>query len=295
MKKLLFTVFYLVSMTISVRGFAQNTNDKPDHEAMTAVMEQVEQAIRNRQYHDVRQFFTDEGYYDFMELCYSGHAAIVGKPEYEFVDLNELTICRSILMKLKYADDRVFLKNLVFRFTNDNKIESIAYMFSAVDEQAILCDTAVNPVLLMTMLTFLEDYQTAYSLRRIDFLEHVFSTDSLVIRDRNIQVMPSKVFSDSEHVFYYKKTTYLKGLCQMFASKGYISLNLADFEFQHQKGKHNYFGIQARQECISEIYGDMKYFFFLFDLSGENLGIPVHILKNDRSEIDEIFKSLIVY
>ncbi len=81
----------------------------------------------------------------------------------------------------------------------------------------------------------------------------------------------------------------------MFARKGYISLNLADFEFQHQKGKHNYFGIQARQECISKINGDVKYFFFLFDLSGENLGIPVHILKNDRSEIDEIFKSLIVY
>lgn len=292
MKRLFLTVFCLVSMTISVRVFAQNTDDKPDHEAMTAVMERVEQAIRDNQYHDVRQFFTNEGYSDFMELCHSGHAVIIGKPEYEFIDLNELTLCRSILMELKYSDDRVLLKNLVFRFTNDNKIESIAYMLSSVDEQAILCVTTVNPVLLLTMLTFLEDYQTAYSLRRLDFLDYVFSADALVIRDRKIQAMPGKLFSDSKPIHYYTKSKHLKQLSRLFARKGYIGLNLTDFEFRAQDGKQDMFSIQARQECISEHYGDMCYFLFLFDLSGENPGIPVHIFRDERSQIDKFSMQL---
>ena len=72
---------------------------------------------------------------------------------------------------------------MAFRFNRyDNKIQSLAFALSRKAEDDIFNAAAKwTDASRFTLLQFMEDYQTAYALKRLDYIEQIFSDDAIII------------------------------------------------------------------------------------------------------------------
>lgn len=256
-------------------------------------MESIENAIRNKNYASVKPLFTDEGYDSFLKLVRRGNATIVGKPQYKFMDYGRLTLCRSITMQFRFRNNKQFIENVTFRFNADNLVESLAFTLSDVAESDILQKGDWNRDSRLTLMTFLEDYQTAYALGRDKYLESIFSDNALIIVGNKLE---SRVVADGvrlmEHVRYdtLSKKQYINRLRGHFATKEYINLNFTETDFKRASNNKEMYGIRVRQEYFSSNYGDVGYLFLLVDLRNELPIIHVRAWQNDKLPLESLIQ-----
>ena len=265
-----------------------------DHQEMLQRIEAIEAAIRNKDYASVKDYFTDEGYDCFNKLVKYGKATIVGKPQYRFLDFGPITLCRSITMQFSFLNNRKqFIEDVTFRFNADNLVESLAFTLSDVAESDILGKGNWDRNSRLLLLSFLEDYQTAYALGRIDYLERIFSEQALIIVGN--KVMQRKMSNDriimTESVKYdtLSKAQYMRRLREHFGRKKYINLNFTDTDFERASNGKNFYGIRVRQEYFSDTYGDVGYLFLLVDLRFDEPIIHVRAWQNDKLPLEDLF------
>lgn len=256
-------------------------------------MESIENAIRTKNYASVKPLFTDEGYDSFLKLVRRGNATIVGKPQYTFMDYGRLTLCRCITMQFRFRNNKQFIENVTFRFNADNLVESLAFTLSDVAESDILQKGDWNRDSRLTLMTFLEDYQTAYALGRDKYLESIFSDNALIVVGNKLE---SRVLADGvrlvEHVRYdtLSKKQYINRLRGHFATKEYINLNFTETDFQRASNNKEMYGIRVRQEYFSSNYGDVGYLFLLVDLRNELPIIHVRAWQNDKLPLESLIQ-----
>lgn len=256
-------------------------------------MENIENAIRTKNYTAVKPLFTEEGYDSFLKLVRRGNATIVGKPQYTFMDYGRLTLCRCMTMQFRFRNNKQFIENVTFRFNADNLVESLAFTLSDVAESDILQKGDWNRDSRLTLMTFLEDYQTAYALGRDKYLESIFSDNALIIVGNKLE---SRVVADGvrlmEHVRYdtLSKKQYINRLRGHFATKEYINLNFTETDFQRASNNKEMYGIRVRQEYFSSNYGDVGYLFLLVDLRNELPIIHVRAWQNDKLPLESLIQ-----
>lgn len=271
-----------------------------DHKEMLRRIEAIEAAIRGKDYASVKDYFTEEGYDSFNKLVKYGKATIVSKPQYRFLDFGPITLCRSITMQFSFLNNKKqFIEDVTFRFNADNLIESLAFSLSDVAESDILGKGGWDRDSRLSLMTFLEDYQTAYALGRIDYLERIFSEQALIIVGNKL--IQRKLDNDriliTESVKYdtLSKTQYMRRLREHFGRKKYINLNFTDTDFERSSNGRNLYGIRVRQEYFSDTYGDVGYLFLLVDLRFDEPIIHVRAWQNDKLPMEELFGMSDVY
>lgn len=271
-----------------------------DHKEMLNRIEAIEVAIRNKDYASVKDYFTNEGYDSFNKLVKYGKASIVGKPQYRFLDFGPITLCRSITMQFSFLNNRKqFIEDVTFRFNADNLVESLAFSLSDVAESDILGKGEWDRDSRLLLMTFLEDYQTAYALGRIDYLERIFSEQALIIVGNKL--LQRKMDNDriliTESVKYdtLSKAQYMRRLREHFGRKKYINLNFTDTDFERSSNGKNFYGIRVRQEYFSDTYGDVGYLFLLVDLRFDEPVIHVRAWQNDKLPMEDLFDLSDVY
>ena len=271
-----------------------------DHEEMLKRIKAIETAIRSMEYESVKAYFTEEGYDSFNKLVRYGKASIVGKPQYRFLDFGPITLCRSITMQFNFLNNKKqFIEDVAFRFNGDNLVESLAFSLSDVAESDILGKGNWDRDSRLMLMTFLEDYQTAYALGRIDYLERIFSEQALIIVGNKL--LERKTSNDriliTESVKYdtLSKAQYMKRLREHFSRKKYINLNFTETDFERSSNGKNFYGIRVRQEYSSDTYGDVGYLFLLVDLRFEEPIIHVRAWQNDKLPIEDLIDLSDVY
>lgn len=262
------------------------------------IMMQVERAIRNKKHNEVAPYFTDNGWDCFNKLVRYGNASIIGVPEYEFVPFGNIVICRSIPMQFRFKNNKQFIEKVTLRFNEEDLIDSIAFTLSEVAEHDILDNTDWKMSSKLTLLTFMEDYQTAYALKRIDYLEKIFSENALIISGYKVL---KKAQSDGyklngyTHYDTLSKSQYLNRLRGFFSRKEYINLNFTDTEFTQAWNTEDFFGVRVRQEYFSNTYGDVGYLFLLVDLREKVPTIHIRAWQDDKLPLDYLFSLKDVY
>lgn len=271
-----------------------------DHKEMLRRIEAIEAAIRTKDYGSVKDYFTEEGYESFNKLVKYGKASIVGKPQYRFLDFGPITLCRSITMQFSFLNNKKqFIEEVTFRFDANNLVESLAFSLSDVAEADILGKGNWDRDSRLLLMTFLEDYQTAYALGRIDYLERIFSEHALIIVGNKL--VQRKLDNDrvliTESVKYdtLSKTQYMRRLREHFGRKKYINLNFTDTDFERSSNGKNFYGIRVRQEYFSDTYGDVGYLFLLVDLRFDEPIIHVRAWQNDKLPMEDLFGLSDVY
>lgn len=225
-----------------------------------------------------RELFTDDGYMMYQKLLQQGKVNVLFNDTSALyvLKVNNTWAVRSVPMTFAYpSNNRKFVEDVVFTFDSTKRIDAVSFALSqlAIDDVLMKNKDWGSLQEKYTLIHFMEDYKTAYSLKRLDYLEKVFAENALIIvghvlkDDLSVSSDLVKPNFNKQRVEYIKlnKEEYLERLSRSFRSKEYINLDFADNEvFRLQSDK--IFGIQINQQYYSSNYADKGYLFLMVDL-----------------------------
>lgn len=265
----------------------------------TSIMQEVEKALRAKNYQSVKHYFTDEGFGMLDTLSRYGNMFVVGKQEYSFIKCDDYVICRDINMQFNFTDNVSFNRDVVFRFNSTTKkIESIAFRLSDVTENDIVSKTKWPQEARLMLVNFLEDYQTAYALKRSDYIESIYSDDALIIVGHVVKktVIPDRkefdLSAEEIRLMQYDKNTYMSNLRRTFKSQGYINISFGDTDFTRAQtsSSNEVYGVRLFQEYHSTTYGDNGYLFIMVDLTNDKPIIHVRAWQPEEVDLNKLMK-----
>ena len=246
-----------------------------------AVMKKIIAAINTKNYEAAQGLFSDDGYSIFQKLMEYGNARILKMIDLKYYQYDQLVICRSIPMSFNFkSNNRTFVENVVFYFDKDNKICNLTFSLSKLAVDDIAANTNWSQQTRMLIMSFMENYKTAYSLKRLDYIQKIFSDDALIITGTVTKVnnTPENKFLNNSIVKYNRltKAKYLKNLEYSFKSNEYINIRFADNTVRRSGKSNDIYGIQIKQDYFSTNYGDSGYLFLLIDLS-DTISPQIHV------------------
>lgn len=279
-----------------VEGWAKvETNRAVEEDTYLAKMSLIENALRSGNIASARDCFSAEGFNMLDTLSRYGKMTVVGKPEYKLLKYHDEVICRSILMQFEFRNTVGFSQEVVFRFDTINKVvTSLAFRLSDKAEYDIISKTKWPEESRLILVNFLEDYQTAYALKRHRYLESIYSDDALIIVGRMVKKteipdrMTLKLTAEEVELTKYDKDTYMKNLAMCFGNNEYIRLRFTETDFTKANNRNGVYGVRVRQEYFSSSYGDVGYLFLLVDLRGAQPLIHVRAWQPDKVDLEKL-------
>lgn len=237
------------------------------------IMAEIERSVISRTYDSVRKYFDEDGWDMFTKLVNYGRARICGTPDYRFARTDEGVICRSMPLVFNFPNNKnSFVEDIVFEFGTDGKIHSLSFGLAQTALEGITGKSQWSEPSRLTLIRFLENYKTAYALKRLDYISSIFADDALIIVGHVLKKQPVQdamaIEPDKQIVRYTKQTKeqYIKNLDVCFKSNEFINLRFADSEIR-KAGNGEIYGIQIKQDYFSSNYGDTGYLFLMVDLN----------------------------
>ena len=214
---------------------------------------------------NIRPHFTDRAWREYQMIVAEGNPTLARTPNWTFAELDSLVICREMPIKLNFKGNKKFVEDVVFRVNkNTKKIESVAYKLSQNTEKHIMAKEWVERDRL-TLITFLEDYRTAYCLRDIDYINKVFSNDAYIIVGK-VLLQSKKKYNDNNELIdtegkvvytQLSKQEYLVNLKKSFLSKEFVNIRFDDCNVaKGYNAKDGIYAVQVRQLYYSNNYSD---------------------------------------
>ena len=231
-------------------------------------------AIRTRKYNGIASYFTAEGYDMFQKIIAYGNARLLGQPNlcyYEGADGR--VVCRSIPMNFAFKNNHItFTEEVVLTFNPEGKIESLAFAIdNATREEVFNKPSKWSPEVRMAIVTFLENYKTAFALKRLDYIRSIFDDYAIIVT--GTVTMKSEKVGDApmrlrENVKYttFNKEQYLERLEKQFAKNQYINLRFTDVSLK-QISNEDDFALRIKQDYFSSNYADTGYLFLMVDMN----------------------------
>jgi len=273
----------------SAANFAPVVPDKPAGDIHTLgnmeendqSMKSVVTAIMLKNFDSVQQLFSDDGYSIFQKLLQYGNAQIVKSFDLKYYQYGDYVICRSIPMSFSFkSNNRTFVEDVVFYFDKNHKICNITFSLSKIAIEDIASNSSWSEANRILLISFLENYKTAFSLKRYDYINNIFSDDALIITGLITKVTESgdSPYANNTIVKYNRQTKaeYLKKLKYSFDSKEYINIRFAENTVRRSGKGADVYGIQIKQDYFSTNYGDSGYLFLLVDLT-DTLKPQIHV------------------
>lgn len=244
-------------------------------------MKAIEEGISHKNYADLEKSFTPEGWDMFNRLVKYGEAKLLKSPVVSFIPNGSGMVCRSFPMSFTFkGNKRTFTEDVVFYLDSEGKVYEVAFGLEKAAVDDIMNRGSWSEEARQVMIHFLETYKTAYALKRLDYINSIFSQDALIITGSIVKGMKQKELSPAkmEHVKYTRQTKaeYMKNLERCFRSNEYINLHFADNIVRRSNATPNIYGIQIKQDYYSSTYGDTGFLFLLLDLKSPETPI-IHV------------------
>jgi hypothetical protein len=181
-------------------------------------------------------------------------------------------MARSLPMRFSFSNNRrQFIENVVFHLAPDaGKIRSLSFALPDNVCREIMQHGQWGEYSRLAIIDFIETYKTAYALKRLDFIESIFSENALIIVGKVV-----KNYTGADHPFtpstvrltQYKKEQYIRQLATVFRSNEYVNLKFTDISVKQAGAGGEIYGIQLKQDYFSTSYGDTGYLFLMVDLN----------------------------
>jgi hypothetical protein len=255
---------------------------KAGYEVYRDAVSKVVNAIEKGTHDDVRSRFTPGGFDMYSKLIASGKVTVL-EPQFDTLRIMKIgneTMVRSVPMHFSYHNNRErFIESVVFTFDNEYLINSLSFS---------LGDIAINDILSKPtgfgseedkffLIRFMEDYKTAYSLKRLDYLEAIFDEKALIIvgniaRRTNEPVekvsgMYANLTNQQVEYIIVSKAEFIKRLSRVFDRNEFINLRFEDNQVRKIERDDKIYGIQIAQHYYSSTYADKGYLFLMIDLN----------------------------
>ena len=255
-----------------------NIIPKAHEPSYISTMRKIEEGIAHKDYSSIETCFTLEGWDMFNKLIRYGEAKLLRSPEVQFFPDGNSMVCRSFPMSFTFkGNKRTFKEDVVFYIDESNRVYEVAFGLEKAAVDDIMNRGQWSEEVRRMMIHFLETYKTAYALKRLDYINTIFSQNALIITGSIVKGTNQKELSPAkmEHVKYTRQTKeqYMKNLEKCFKSNEYINLHFADNIVRPSNANENIYGIQIKQDYYSSTYGDTGYLFLL--LNFENPETPI--------------------
>ncbi len=203
---------------------------------------QVEESIRSNQYSSVRELFTEEGWEIYTRLVNYGSAKIVGSPSYKFLQSGDVTYCRGIQMAFSFSRGvrKSFVEDVVFTFDSDHIISNVAFGLGNTAADDILNKGVWSESARIALMNFLENYKTAYALKRLDYITSIFDDNAVIIVGNVTHVAQSSQSREFGQVTFggqdiikrnrYTMDQYLANLKRCFACNEFLKIRFANYD-----------------------------------------------------------------
>lgn len=295
---------------------AQPTNDKhsiamqnaDNTDDLQKAVLAVEAAISSNNPKSAFNYFTPEGYTLFANLmAKNGKVTLVGKAQsHNFIIADGYIIGRATNIKRQFRNGKAFMEKLVYRFNPESrKIESVAFALTQRAENDIMNAAASWPeVSRWAILNFMEDYQTAFALKRTNYINSIFSDDALIITGTILKKLDNaeRAFDRSKSLdlggpkdiaySQLSKTEYIDRLRKIFSTREYVHLQfednvtrMIDLPAINGINKGAAFGIEIKQRYESTGYSDDGYLTMVFDTRGKLPIIHVRLWQPDKNNM----------
>jgi len=274
----------------------------------TITLQSVIKAIGQKRYSDAITCFTAEGLEMYNRLISYGQARIIDVPEIKYYKgLEGCTVARGLKMSFSFTgrNKKTFVEDISFTFNPDNKIENVAFGLGKVAEEGIFNKKASgwNDDVREIIVEFMENYKTAYSLERIDYIESIFADDAVIIvgnvarRKHTSDIEGRSVSPVGKNLITYNRYTkdsYIKNLKRCFGRNDFINLQFTDHQVQwlEKFNKESIFAINIRQQYCSSTYADDGYLFLLVDMTNRNEPqIKVRTWQPNEVDLDKLYNA----
>jgi hypothetical protein len=272
------------------------------------IMAKITEAIQKRRYSDVSSCFTLEGLDMYNKLISYGTGRIVGSTEIQFFKgLEGHTVARGLQMAFTMHGNikKTFVEDVVFSINSDGKIDNVAFGLGQTTENDILCKYAPGwkDETRELIMEFLENYKTAYCLKRIDYIRNIFADDAIIIvgnlarhaakpsaNERPISVEGQQVIRYNR----YTKEEYLRNLNRCFRRNEFINLRFSnnDVQWIEKYNDEELFAIQIGQEYSSSTYSDRGYLFLLVNMTDhEQPQIKVRTWQPNEVDLEKLYNA----
>ena len=263
---------------------------------LAGIMTRVINAIKAKDYDSVSDCFSEDGLEMYKKLLNYGQARLLGDPQFSFYTMGKRVVCRSIPMAFSFKNNRrKFVEDVTFTFDENKKIECVAFGLGSQAKTDIFNKGvgAWSDYAKMVIATFLENYKTAFALKRLDYLESVFDDNATIITGHIIKKAPkvamegeSFINSNNKLIKYTRQTKseYMRKLKMCFQSNQFINIRFADNDVVKMGAGGETYGIQIKQDYYSTNYGDHCYLFLMVDFNDpDNPSIKVRTWQPDRN------------
>lgn len=277
-----------------------------DGMAYIEVMKRVETAIRERNYQSVADLFTPEGYELFKLMTSKGKVSVASNPEYKVEKSLLFTIGRGIPVVVK-TGNHISKEVIVFRFEQGKPIiKSMAYALTARAENDIFRKADWSMESRYSLLTFMEDYQTAFALQRLDYIKTIFSDDAIIITGkRSVSDSNKGAFHDGvafnlgqrNNVVFKRQTKeqYINNVETLFKNNKWTHIEFEENDISKSSTggllDHEIMWIEIRQNWTSASgYNDTGFLGLQINLKPTGSQINIRTWTPEFIEIDDLKK-----
>ncbi len=271
------------------------------------IVNELIKSIENRNMMEASKYMTIDGLEIYGKLVGRGLPRVVNK---ERIVLSKRadgrTIARGLQMSFTVGTRKkqTVVDEVVFTLNAENKVENVAFGLGKVAEDDILnkIDPEMNQEAREMIVEFMENYKTAYNLKRINYIRDIFADDAVIIvgnvvkrKTTSSNDVERQISVEGQEVINYNRYTkdqYLDNLEKCMKRNEYINIRFSQNDVQWLKKFKNeeIFAIQIGQEYDSSTYSDMGYLFLLVDMTNhDEPQIKIRTWQPNEVDMDKIY------
>lgn len=293
------------SPTASFASVAPAIYKKPEaitpDDCMKSAVDEVVNSVIKKNYDGMESYFTPYAYDIYNRLIRYGKAKLVGTPNIRFYRQGDRVYARGVHMAFSFKGGarKSFVQDIVMLFNKEGKIDNLSFGLGKTAEDDILGKGVWSESARFAIMDFLENYQTAYALKRHDYISRIFDDDAVIITGK-VEHRPGKVMTGAngevkgiafanDIVRYNRQTkdSYLKQLKLHMDANEFINIKFANNDVVKLGKGGELYAIQISQEYFSSHYGDKGYLFLMVDINNPNE--PVIKVRTWQPEKDPNF------
>lgn len=279
---------------------AQNTQTPPSkQDTFIDKSKELSTLIQNKDYAALEKLCTPEGREYIQKILQYGNARPSSQNfQIDIEEQGNKSIVRGIPLQFSFPrSGRSFNEKLAIHYNSEGKIERINLALSQSAVEDIMESVKADQIEKQRIISFVEDYKTAYCLKDLAYIEKVFSEKALIIVGSMLRDDPTpiegmyKKLGKNWRATKYSKSEYVENLRRVFAANEFVNLSLEDNHITRTNDSNSQvFGIQIRQHYYSQNYADTGYLFLMFDLNDiDNPKIYVRTWQPEKNPDGSIY------
>ncbi len=243
-------------------------------------IEKMVAAVKQKDYDSARDLFTSVGWSMFTKLMKYGKAKVLDSDNIRFLESEDGIVERGLRMSFSFNSGgrATFVEDIVLTFNKEQKIDNISFGLGKTAEDDILNKGVWDEKSRLAIMNFLENYKTAYALKRLDYIRSIFDDDAVIITGSVVSKAnsvtnrenQSSISQEGNHIIKMNRQTkdqYLASLKRCFERNEFVNIRFSDNDVKKMGAGGESYGIQIQQDYYSSTYGDKGYLMLLVDIN----------------------------